>query len=223
MESATDAPHILIHKVEHRRGCWRVGVMGPDAGRANYFVFGARGLQLGDEVALIPQKSSWHVERIRTHAPRVAQRPLALHILLSAIELLALTLPEGHPYPVVYEQVLVILRDLETPEIHLLAQQYLSFEQVLLSELGYGLILDQCAVSGVRDCLAYVSPKTGHAVCAAVGAPYAAQLLSYPQTLSDHLSLTGYFVAKFLLNQGELPFLRQRLMTYLAQDTSAAA
>ena len=42
----------------------------------------------------------------------------------------------------------------------------LSDELALLAELGFGLDLEQCAATGSRDGLAYVSPKSGGAVSA---------------------------------------------------------
>ena len=43
---------------------------------------------------------------------------------------------------------------------------YLRWEVLLLEELGFGLDLTRCAVTGATEGLAYVSPKTGRAVSA---------------------------------------------------------
>ena len=41
---------------------------------------------------------------------------------------------------------------------------YIKWELILLSELGFGLDLKVCAVTGLKDDLSYVSPKSGRAV-----------------------------------------------------------
>ena len=43
------------------------------------------------------------------------------------------------------------------------------FELHMLSELGFGLELDSCAVTGTCDELIYVSPKSGRAVSRQAG------------------------------------------------------
>ena len=60
------------------------------------------------------------------------------------------------------------------------------FELLLLAELGFGLDLSTCAATGEAAAtadLAYVSPKSSHAVGRAAGEPYAAKLLPLPTFL----------------------------------------
>jgi DNA repair protein RecO (recombination protein O) len=45
-----------------------------------------------------------------------------------------------------------------------LAETYVRFEFLLLSDLGFGLDLGTCAVTGTGDDLAFVSPRSGRAV-----------------------------------------------------------
>ncbi len=54
------------------------------------------------------------------------------------------------------------------------------YELLLLAELGFGLDLDRCAVTGANDDLIAVSPKSGRAVSAAEAEPYAGKLLPLP-------------------------------------------
>lgn len=80
------------------------------------------------------------------------------------------------------------------------------FEFQILAILGYGLDLQQCAVTGKAEDLAYVSPKTGRAVSAAAAGPWADRLLPLPSFVLDHshaptqhdllagLKLTGHFL-----------------------------
>lgn len=83
----------------------------------------------------------------------------------------------------------------------------LGFELALLDELGLGLDLSACALTGAVDGLAYVSPRTGRAVTEAAGAPWADRLLPLPRCLFteeapgwsdlvDGFALTGHFLAR---------------------------
>ena len=85
---------------------------------------------------------------------------------------------------------------------------YCYFEFYLLDFLGIGLDLSECAVTGSTENLAYVSPKTGRAVCAEAGEPYKDRLYKYPRfilnrnyrpsadELRNLLDLTGFFLYK---------------------------
>lgn len=135
----------------------------------------------------------------------------------SACHLLAQFLPEQHPYPELYEDVLNLLSDrLEESKGF-----YIWFEEMLLKYLGFELSLEQCAVSQTKNNLVYVSPKTGRAICQNVGAPYHNTLIFLPKFMtlkayvdideSDFvlgLKLTGYFLQKHL---GDLPQIRRML------------
>jgi DNA repair protein RecO (recombination protein O) len=84
------------------------------------------------------------------------------------------------------------------------------FELMLLAALGFGLDLSACALTGVTEGLAYVSPRTGRAACRAAAEPYAARLLRLPPFLvggaadpdaadvADGLVLTAHFLARDL-------------------------
>ena len=85
------------------------------------------------------------------------------------------------------------------------------FELQLLSELGFGLDLEQCASTGTRADLIYVSPKSGRAVSREAGEPWADKMLRLPaflrerdaqpagRDLDDGFALTGFFLARHVL------------------------
>ncbi len=65
----------------------------------------------------------------------------------------------------------------------LLAETLVRFELMILRELGFGLDLEECAATGMRDELVFVSPKSGRAVSREAGEPYAPKLLPLPDFL----------------------------------------
>ncbi|MDP6952463.1 MAG: DNA repair protein RecO C-terminal domain-containing protein, partial [Alphaproteobacteria bacterium] len=104
---------------------------------------------------------------------------------------------------------------------------FVRWELGVLSELGFGLDLSQCAATGSNDGLVWVSPKSGRAVSAAAGADYADRLLRLPPFLvgggaamaadiADGLRLTGHFLTRHGLHRDDaaLPAARDRLSEF---------
>ena len=91
---------------------------------------------------------------------------------------------------------------------------YLSLELCILREVGYGMRIDQCAVTHKTEALRFISPKTGAAVTEEVGLPYAKRLLHYPEAFLkmrqsflcplsmeeffDALGVLGFFLQKYI-------------------------
>ena len=103
----------------------------------------------------------------------------ALQTLASHLRLL----PERDAHRSLYEALAVVLDNLEMPEIA--AELVIRFELALLEELGFGLDLTQCAASGSRENLLYVSPKSGRAVSAEAGKPWSDKMLPLPTFLLE--------------------------------------
>ena len=61
------------------------------------------------------------------------------------------------------------------------APSLVRFELLLLSELGFGLDLESCAVTDATEKLVAVSPRSGRAVSAAAAEPYQGKLLPLPR------------------------------------------
>lgn len=106
---------------------------------------------------------------------------------------------------------------------------YARWELGVLSALGFGLDLEECALSGANDGLTHVSPNTGRAVRGSEADEYLNRLLPLPAFLldgtaltrpgdiRDALSLTGHFLERRLfaaVNRG-VPSTRERLVERL--------
>ena len=116
-------------------------------------------------------------------------------------------LPERDPHPQLYaalDEVLARLID-----ARLAGPNVVRFELQLLSELGFGLDLGECAATGTTIELTYVSPKSGRAVSREAGRPWQDKLLRLPgflgetpatepsaADLTDGFAMTGFFLSR---------------------------
>lgn len=137
--------------------------------------------------------------------------PLPAAALEWLTALTAAALPEGQPYPRLYDTLGAALDAVEAaPSAIGWAGAVARYELLMLAELGFGLDLATCVVTGAGDDLAFVSPKSGAAVSRAAAAGYEARLFRLPRFLVDGggagwadamaaLSLTGHFLARDLL------------------------
>ena len=126
------------------------------------------------------------VELLEARAARFLDQAAALHGLAALTAFLRL-LPERDPHESLFDHANAIVTRLcrvddgENGAAVAMAR----FELALLEALGFGLDLECCALTGAREDLAYVSPKTGRAVTRAAGAPWCDRLLPYPAFLRD--------------------------------------
>jgi DNA repair protein RecO (recombination protein O) len=130
---------------------------------------------------------------------------------------LARLLPERDPHPALQAELESILDDFDDP--HSAAARIARFELRLLAELGFGLDLSECAATGSRRDLIYVSPKSGRAISRAAGAPWQDKLLRLPGFLNEGqndeaisaddlahgFALTGFFLARHVLDPRGAP------------------
>ncbi|MEO1167411.1 MAG: DNA repair protein RecO [Pseudomonadota bacterium] len=156
--------------------------------------------------------------------------PLAAAAIEWACSLTAAILPEGQAYPRIHDALDAVLNAIEAaPSARRWASTLVRYELLLLSELGFGLDLAQCAVTGGSDDLVWVSPKSGTAVSAAAGDAYREKLLALPAFLTaggpaedweaifDGLRLTGHFLGRDLLDErrNDVMAARERLVERL--------
>ena len=168
-------------------------------------------------------------ELIASRAPLLAE-PLAAAAIDWATSLTAATLPENQPYPALYAALSAVLDAIGVASS---ARQWAAalarYELLLLAELGFGLNLDECVVTGAADDLAFVSPKSGGAVSSAAAAGYEARLLRLPPFLRGAdaspamddvlaaMAITGHFLERDLLDgrNRDLLMVRERLVDRL--------
>ena len=184
-------------------------------GRHLGLVRGGRGkrmaplLQPGNEVEVVwrarldEHLGYYAVETTRQRAAALMARPASLHGLNFVSELMRL-LAEREPSEPLYEAALEIVELLEQPDAA--APRFVLLEAAILAESGFGLDLDSCAATGVREELVYVSPKSGRAVSRAAGTPYRDRMLALPafvqvgegdsnaDDVRAGFALTGYFL-----------------------------
>ncbi|MCB1492907.1 MAG: DNA repair protein RecO [Rhodobiaceae bacterium] len=154
-----------------------------------------------------------------TGAGLAALNTLTAHCLLLA---------EREPHPRLFRLMDTLLAAIaDDPEA---AVAVIRFELALMDELGFGLDLKQCAATGTRDDLVYVSPKTGRAVSRAAGSPYHDRMLRLPGRLSpaeegewgaadirDGFALTEFFLNRHIYGPRgiAMPVGREKLVAAL--------
>ena len=181
------------------------------------------------------QLGHFAIEPRRLTAGRLMDDPLALAGLSALMGQLHF-LPEREPHPALHDAAMLILEHLQERGIWpaLLAR----FELRLLADLGFGLDLSACAATGQRHDLAWVSPRSGRAVCAAAGEPYRGRLFPLPafllipgapapeaQDVLAALNLTGYFLHRRICAPRGLclPLERQWILDHLKAQAASAA
>ena len=217
-----------------------VRLLTPDHGLQTAYVKGARGRRMrpilirGNMVATrleartdtqLPQAT---IELSRSCAPLLGE-PLPAAAIEWVTALTATTLPESQPYPRLYLALDALLSVIEaSPTASGWGAVLVRYELLLLAELGFGLDLESCVVSGTNDDLVAVSPRSGRAVSAVEAAPYAGKLLSLPaflrcggpaswEEIAKGLELTGHFLMRDVLTESaaNLSEARQRLVDRL--------
>jgi len=138
-----------------------------------------------------------------------------LAVLSAFCDLFNQTLPENEPLEGLVRSILMFMESLGDD---MWLKNYAILEFRLLYFLGIGLDLGSCAVTGQIDDLAFVSPKTGRAVCMQAGLPYKEKLFKYPhfalnknaiptkEDVFDLLKMNAFFLKKNFFDAHGLQF-----------------
>jgi DNA repair protein RecO (recombination protein O) len=210
-----------------------VRLMTPEHGLVAAYVRGARGRRMRPVVIAgnvvqarlsartetqLPQAE---LELVHSRGPLLSE-PLPAAAIDWATVLTAAALPEGQPYPRLYQALEAVLDAIEAaPSANGWAAALVRYELLLLAELGFGLELDRCAVTGANDGLVAVSPKSGRAVSAAEAEPYAGRLLPLPRfvreggqasckDIDEGLALPGHFLGRDMITERSRPVAEAR-------------
>ncbi|HRK43356.1 MAG TPA: DNA repair protein RecO [Gemmobacter sp.] len=193
-------------------------------------------LQPGSQVAV-----SWRA-RLDDHLGTFTVEPrrsragmMGAHLSLAGLNavcaMLHFALPERSVHPLLYDRTQALLAEMEAQAGSAWLPDYLRWEMVLLEESGFALDLSRCAVTGQRDDLAFVSPRSGRAVSRAGAGDWVPRLLPLPQgllgqgpmarqELAEGFAVTGHFLAREIsaLRGGRaLPEARGRLVDLAAR------
>ncbi len=238
----TETPAIILALRSHGEHGAVVRMMTPELGLVAAYVRGARGrrmrpvLMAGNLVearlsarteAQLPQAE---VELVHSRGPMLSE-PLPAAAIEWASVLTATALPEGQPFPQLYHALGGLLDAIEAaPSASGWGAALVRFELLLLAELGFGLDLERCAISGATEDLAAVSPRSGRAVSAAEAEPYAGRLLPLPafmraggraswSEIAQGLAITGHFLARDVIDDRSRPIgdARARLVERLGR------
>ena len=169
-------------------------------------------LQAGNRVDLIwrarldEHLGMFQAEALELNAARLFDSAAAVYGLQTMAAHLRL-LPERDPHDRLYETLALVIEHLDDPAAA--GELVVRFELLLLDELGFGLDLTECAATGAREDLTFVSPKSGRAVSRAAGEPWRDRMLALPSFLlrgsglradsaavEDAFRLTGFFFAR---------------------------
>ena len=168
-------------------------------------------------------------ELIEAPMTRLLDDALRLAAVPAACALAAGALAERVVVQDAYDALLLLLARLVNGDAPMAA--FVRWELALLRDLGFGLDLDRCAVTGAREGLAFVSPRTGRAVAEDASSGWETRLLPLPRfliygedqdaSLEDLLAglrLTGHFLSRDAFGQRHqaVPGARTRLLDMLA-------
>jgi DNA repair protein RecO (recombination protein O) len=224
-----------------------VRLLTPEHGLQAGYVRGARGRRLrpalmpGNQVEAVlsartdAQLAQATVELVHSRAPLLIE-PLPAAAIDWVCALTATALPEGQPYPRLYEALDGLLAAIEAaPSASGWGAALVRYELLLLGEQGFGLDLGSCAVSGRNDDLVAVSPRSGRAVSSAEAEPYTGKLLALPRfvrdggeatwpEILDGLELTGHFLLRDVVTDRSAPIAeaRSRLVDRLRRAAGTA-
>lgn len=151
---------------------------------------------------------------------------------LNSLCQLAALLPEREAHPRLYDVFVMVLEALEAGDLW--PAMMARWELGLLDDLGFGLDLGECAATGRKDELIYVSPKSARAVSASAGEPYKDRLLALPafllaangqdaaapdgEQIVAGFALTGFFLQRHVWGPRGLdrPLSRETMISGLA-------
>ena len=141
---------------------------------------------------LIEQMGNYKIELISSVSGKILDEKLKLQALSSLCSLLEKILPERQKYLEIYNATIafidLLLLDSDIDSNNWI-EGYVKWEIGILSSIGFSLNLNECAVTGTKNNLYFVSPKTGKAVSKEGAGDFAPKLLGLPKFLGGAKSI----------------------------------
>ena len=231
---------VVAHVLTGEHGAYR-GLVRGGASRKNAALWQAGNLISARWFARLPEQlGNLAAELVHASAARILEQRLPLALLSACCAVADGALPEREPHPRVFDGLvgLLTLLSLDADEAARSGPAALiRWEAVLLADLGYGLDLSACAVTGEEAALSFVSPRSGRGVSEAGAGEWRDRLLPLPGLLLDELApgdpaswcdglrLTGHFLARdaFGARHQPVPAARARLQDMIEAMRAGAA
>jgi len=219
----------IVEALTAQSGKWAAHVAGGASRRMKPFLQAGARVTFAYRARVADQLGAARIEPLGEGPAALFDDGDALAGLASAAAVVAAALPEREPHPGVFLAFAALTAALANESIW--PAVMVRFEAGLLADLGFGLDLTSCTVTGTTDDLVFVSPRTGRAVSAAAGEAYRDRLLALPLFLlsaqvrlqpgdiAAGLALTGHFLQSCVFNplNRPLPLARERMLDRLSE------
>lgn len=185
-------------------------------------------VHVGWRARLEEHLGSFTCELARARAGELMDSREALAGLNAFTAMTCAAMPEREAHAAVFVSGEILLDAMMAHDMAHWLPLYVRWEAGLLEALGFGLDLTECAATGIKSDLTYVSPKSGRAVSRHAAGIYASRMFRLPAFLLDSaapepgadetaagLALTGYFLLERALKSHgkQMPQARLRLET----------
>ncbi|MAU27720.1 MAG: DNA repair protein RecO [Pelagibacterales bacterium] len=158
----------------------------------------------------------------------IINNSLKIDLLMSISTLISVFLADRQVNSTLFIETLNLINYLNNRGKYWLSN-YIKWELILLSELGFGLDLKVCAVTGLKDDLSYVSPKSGRAVSKKGAGKWKNKLFLLPNFITkdnentedkneliNAIKITTFFLNRYGASIGlKLPDVRDRFTNKL--------
>ena len=211
----------IVELLTATRGKWAAHVAGGASRRMKPFLQAGGRVRVRYRARVADQLGAAGLEPEGEGPSALFDDALALAGLASAAAVVGGALPEREPHAGVFFAFEALIDALAQSAVW--PAVMVRFEAGLLEDMGFGLDLSRCTVTGAVDDLIWVSPRTGRAVSAAAGEPYRDRLLALPPFLlsaqgrlapgdiAAGLALTGRFLQDFVFGPLNRPLPPARL------------
>ena len=174
------------------------------------------------------QLGYYNSEIINSLSHNIINHSLKIDALISLSSLLHKLLADRQVHSSLFLETLNFIHYLNNKE-EFWVKKYIKWELKFLTELGYGLDLSVCAVTGTKNNLQFLSPKSGRAVSLKAAGKWKDKLFLLPKfflvdskdnvdkiKLLQGIKITTFFLNRYVYSIGlELPDARDRFTNKL--------